>query len=198
VGSAPPAPAGANAADATDAENPPASPATANSTPAAQPAPTANPKNAPAPAGTDAASNAPASGAPASDTPEKPDKNDQPAAVQPVAPPAPKPKHPAATPADPVVLAEKYIYGRGAPQNCDRGMNTLRPVAAKGNPKAMISLGALYSTGVCVPRDLPTAYHWFALALRKQPDDQPLQENMEKLWSEMTQPERQLAIRLSQ
>jgi TPR repeat protein len=74
----------------------------------------------------------------------------------------------------------------------------LRPTAAKGNPKAMISLGALYETGVCAPRDLPTAYHWFALALRKQPDDQPLQDNMQKLWGKMTQPERQLAIRLSQ
>jgi TPR repeat protein len=77
-------------------------------------------------------------------------------------------------------------------------MSALRPAAAKGNPKAMVSLGALYSTGVCVPRDLPTAYHWFALALRKEPDDQPLQENMEKLWSSMTQPERQLAMRLNQ
>jgi TPR repeat protein len=95
-------------------------------------------------------------------------------------------------------VAEKYIYGRGAPQDCDRGMKTLRPAAAKGNARAMISLGALYATGVCAPRDLPTAYHWFALALRKQPNDQPLQDNMEKLWGRMTQPERQLAIRLSQ
>jgi TPR repeat protein len=77
-------------------------------------------------------------------------------------------------------------------------MKTLRPAAAKGNAKAMISLGALYATGVCAPHDLPTAYHWFALALRKQPNDQPLQQNMEKLWGRMTQPERQLAIRLSQ
>jgi hypothetical protein len=115
-----------------------------------------------------------------------------------VAKPAPKAKPTPAKPVDPVVEAEKFIYGRGAPQNCDRGMKELRPSAAKGNPKAMISLGALYATGVCAPRDLPTAYHWFALALRKQPDDQPLQDNMKKLWGDMTQPERQLAIRLSQ
>jgi len=125
------------------------------------------------------------------------DNSDHAAAAEPVAKPAPKPK-PAAKPVDPVAEAEKFIYGRGAPQNCDRGMKELRPSAAKGNPKAMISLGALYATGVCAPRDLPTAYHWFALALRKQPDDQPLQENMKKLWGDMTQPERQLAIRLSQ
>ena len=95
--------------------------------------------------------------------------------------------------------AERYIYGRGgARQDCDRGLRILRPAADQANPRAMISLGALYSTGVCTPRDLPTAYRWFALALRKQPENQPLQENLQRLWSQMTQPERQLAIKLSQ
>jgi hypothetical protein len=45
---------------------------------------------------------------------------------------------------------------------------------------------------------LPTAYRWFALALHKEPDNQSLQDDLQKLWSQMTQPERQLAIRLSQ
>ena len=100
---------------------------------------------------------------------------------------------------DPVSEAEKYIYGRGgALQDCDHGLRMLRPAADQANPRAMISLGALYTTGVCTPRDLPTAYRWFALALRKQPDNQPLQENLQRLWSQMTQPERQLAIKLSQ
>jgi TPR repeat protein len=98
-----------------------------------------------------------------------------------------------------VAEAEKYIYARGGvQQDCDRGLRTLRPAAQQADPRAMISLGALYSTGVCTPRDLPTAYRWFALALRKQPDNQPLQENLQRLWSQMTQPERQLAIKLSQ
>jgi TPR repeat protein len=95
--------------------------------------------------------------------------------------------------------AERYIYGRdGAAQDCDRGLRLLRPAAERSNPQAMITLGALYTTGVCTPRDLPTAYRWFALALRKQPENQPLQENLQRLWSQMTQPERQLAIKLSQ
>jgi hypothetical protein len=86
------------------------------------------------------------------------------------------PKPTAATPADSVAEAEKYIYGRGgARQDCDRGLRALRPAAEQANPNAMISLGALYSTGVCTPRDLPTAYRWFARALRKAPDNQPLQ-----------------------
>jgi TPR repeat protein len=101
-------------------------------------------------------------------------------------------------PEDSVIEAERYIYGRGAGQDCDRGLRLLKPAAGQSNVRAMISLGALYSTGTCTPRDLPTAYRWFALALHKEPDNQALQDNLQKLWSQMTQPERQLAIRLSQ
>lgn len=102
------------------------------------------------------------------------------------------------TPVDPTAEAEHYIYGRGVRQDCDRGLRLLKPAAAQSNVKAMISLGALYSSGTCTPRDLPTAYRWFALALHKQPDNEPLQDDLQKLWSQMTQPERQLAIKLSQ
>jgi TPR repeat protein len=92
-----------------------------------------------------------------------------------------------------VIDAERYIYGRGGvAQDCDRGLKMLRTSAYQSNEKAMISLGALYSTGLCAPRDLPTAYRWFAVALRKE------QQNLQKLWSQMTQPERHLAIKLSQ
>jgi TPR repeat protein len=101
------------------------------------------------------------------------------------------------TPVDATAEAERYIYGRGVPQDCDRGLHMLKP-AAESNPKAMIALGTLYSTGTCTPRDLPTAYRWFAMALHKQPDNQPLQNDLQKLWGQMTQPERQLAIKLSQ
>jgi len=111
--------------------------------------------------------------------------------------PAPA-KPAAAVPFDAVSEAERYIYGRGARQDCDHGIRLLRSAAEQSNPKAMISLGALYSTGTCTPRDLPTAYHWFALALHKQPDNQALQEDLKNLWEKMTQPERQLAIKLNQ
>lgn len=103
-----------------------------------------------------------------------------------------------AKPVDPVTEAERYIYGRGVQQDCDRGLYLLKPAAEHSNSKAMISLGTLYSTGTCTPRDLPTAYRWFALALHKEPDNQALQDDLQKLWSQMTQPERQLAIKLSQ
>ena len=125
--------------------------------------------------------------------------------------PAPKPKPVATTPtakpraamnpvpaADPVSEARKYLYGKGAPQDCDRGMRILKPAANQANAKAMIEMGALYSAGLCAPHDLPTAYRWFAMALRKEPDNTAVQADLQKLWSEMTQPERQLAIKLSQ
>ena len=119
----------------------------------------------------------------------------KPAARAAAKPAATKPA--AAKAADSVTEAERYIYGRGVAQDCDRGLRMLKPAAA-ANVKAMISLGGLYSTGTCTPRDLPTAYRWFALALHKEPDNQALQEDLQKLWSQMTQPERQLAIKLSQ
>ncbi|HTS07724.1 MAG TPA: zinc-ribbon domain-containing protein [Candidatus Eisenbacteria bacterium] len=122
--------------------------------------------------------------------------DDAPAPTKPKAEPPPKPRP--TIPADPVSEARKYLYGKGAPQDCDRGVRLLRPAANAGNPKAMVEMGALYSAGLCTPRDLPTAYRWFALALRKQPDNESVQTDLSKLWSEMTQPERQLAIKLTQ
>ncbi len=141
----------------------------------------------------------PASKEPAASAPDnaptavpKPNKTaDEPA---PTPPAAIKP----AKPPDPVSEAQKYLYGRGVRQDCDRGLRLLKPAAAQANPKAMIEMGALYSAGLCTPHDLPTAYRWFAMALRKQPDNQDVQADLKKLWGEMTQPERQLAIKMSQ
>ena len=117
----------------------------------------------------------------------------------PAAKPAPAPTKPhAAKPLDMVAEGEKYIYGRGVVQDCDRGVKMIRQAANQSNAKAMISLGALYSAGLCTPRDLPTAYRWFAIALHKEPDNNSVQTDLQKLWSEMTPPERQLAIKLSQ
>lgn len=128
------------------------------------------------------------------------DPNSPPAASTKSNEPAPKP-HAAilrVAPTDNVAEAQKYIYGRGVAQDCERGMRLLKPAANQANPKAMIEMGALYSAGLCTPHDLPTAYRWFARALRKEPDNQAVQTDLQKLWGEMTQPERQLAIKLSQ
>ena len=215
----PTAAVGSQPADSTTTPPSPApgSPNPASGTPgSAAPAPATGPTSSPAPAAstpaTPVAGNAPkpdspravaaqptvakdaslaTSDAPPNATAEKP--KDVP--VKPAAKPA-TPVRPAK--GDPVAEAQKYLYGRGARQDCERGMRLLKPVAAQSNPKAMIEMGALYSAGLCTPRDLPTAYRWFALALRKDPDNQAVQTDLKKLWGEMTQPERQLAIRLSQ
>lgn len=112
--------------------------------------------------------------------------------------PKPSPVTKPAPAADPVVEAQKYLYGKGAAQDCDRGMRLLKPAANQSNPKAMVEMGALYSAGLCTPRDLPTAYRWFALALRRDPESTTIQGDLSKLWGEMTPPERQLAIKLTQ
>ena len=95
-------------------------------------------------------------------------------------------------------MGERYLYGRGVPQDCARGLRYVKPAADQGNPKAMITMGALYATGHCLSRDLPTAYRFFALALRKDPENGPLKQNAQMVWAQMTDAERQQAIRMTQ
>ena len=115
---------------------------------------------------------------------------------KPVAKPAPKA---ASKPTDPVVIGERYLYGsQGFPQNCERGLHYVKPAADHSNPKAMITMGALYATGHCLSRDLPTAYRFFALALRGDPENAALRQNTERVWKQMTAEERKQAIRMTQ
>lgn len=184
----------------------PANAAPDTSAPASNPATSAPATAVPAPAAADG----PAPGATPNPADSAPPAKDASATAPDAAPPTPAPKpipKPVQTPApvvrpakvaDPVAEAEKYIYGKGVRQDCDHGLRLLKPAVDLGNSKAMIEMGALYSAGLCTPRDLPTAYRWFAMALRKEPDNQSVQTDLQKLWTEMTQPERQLAIKLSQ
>jgi len=119
-----------------------------------------------------------------------------PAKPKPVAKPAPKPP---AKSTDPVLVGERYLYGKeGFPQNCERGLHYVKPAADQSNPKAMITMGALYATGHCLSKDLPTAYRYFALALRGDPENGPLRQNAEMVWKQMTAEERKQAIRMTQ
>ena len=202
---APQPPGSQPAATSAPNGNPPAAAAPLATAPASTPA-NAAPANNTAPSGDAATPPANAAAKPSDDSPAASgdsatsSKGNAPAA----APPKPAPKPRAARPAapepavDPVAEAHPYLYGRGSSQDCDRGLRILKPAANAGNPKAMIEMGALYSAGLCTPHDLPTAYRWFALALRKDPSNDQVQTDLQKLWSEMTQPERQLAIKLSQ
>jgi TPR repeat protein len=93
---------------------------------------------------------------------------------------------------------EAYLYGRGAPENCDEAIKNLKAASAKSNAKARSAFGTMYATGHCVPRDLPTSYTWFALALRADPNNQILEKDLTAIWNQMTPPERQLATRMKQ
>src|SRR6266550_697463 len=94
-----------------------------------------------------------------------------------------------------VADGEKYLYGNGVPENCDRAQKNLQTAAQHSNSKAQTMLGAMYATGHCAARDLPTAYRWFARALHGDPGNTRLQRDLEILWKAMTPDERQLAMR---
>jgi DedD protein len=203
------APAGNQPPANQPAPSAPAGSPAANSQPAAEAAPkadsgtppdgaAASTKNSPAPEETPANKNH----AQAAKSDESEDDGDSaPAEAPPKPKTAPTPvAKPRATirPVDSIAEARKYVYGKGASQDCDRGLRLLKPMANEGNAKAMVEMGALYSAGLCTPRDLPTSYRWFAMALRKDPSNESIQADLQKLWGEMTQPERQLAIKLTQ
>lgn len=93
---------------------------------------------------------------------------------------------------------EAYLYGRGVKENCDEAVKYLKAASAKSNAKARSAFGTMYATGHCVPRDLPTSYLWFALALRVDPNNQILGKDLSAVWNQMTPPERQMATRMKQ
>ena len=117
--------------------------------------------------------------------------------------PAPKSVSPKPSPAAPpdrfedrlVADGEKYLYGRGVPEDCARAQRNLQIGARQSNARAQTLLGAMYATGHCVNRDLPTAYRWFAQALHGDPGNSRVQRDLEVLWKQMTPEERQLAMK---
>jgi hypothetical protein len=128
-----------------------------------------------------------------------------PAVAKPVPPPAAKLK-PEAKPAVPtaptltgddklVADGEKYLYGNGVPENCELAEKNLRTAAGHSNARALTLMGAMYATGHCVTRDLPTAYRWFAKALHQDPSNGRVQQDLEILWKQMTPEEKQLATK---
>lgn len=143
--------------------------------------------------------------------PESPtDNQEQQAEAAPAEKPAPAKSapHPARKPAPAAASApeptaqdslaiegERYLYGNGVQQNCDRAQRSLTRAAQGGSAKAYTLLGAMYATGHCATRDLPTSYRWFARALHQDPSNTRLEKNLEVVWRQMTPEERQLATR---
>ena len=108
----------------------------------------------------------------------------------------PLPTIPAPSPEDRIVdEGERYLYGRGVRADCAIAQRDLLIGARQSNPKAQTLLGAMYATGHCVNRDLPSAYRWFAKALHGDPGNSRVQRDLEVLWNQMTPGERQLAMK---
>lgn len=92
--------------------------------------------------------------------------------------------------------AQALLYGQGVSANCDEAVKYLKEASGKQNAKARSTFGTMYATGHCVPRDLPTSYSWFALALRVDPNNQILEKDLTAVWNQMTPPERQIATKM--
>jgi len=90
---------------------------------------------------------------------------------------------------------EKYLYGDGAPANCDRARQDLLAAAEHSSAKAQSAVGTMYATGHCATRNLPLAYRWFARAQRQAPRSRIIEEDMGVLWNEMSLEEKKLAKR---
>jgi len=163
--------------------------------PADQPAPAAStPSQSAAPANTEAA-NPPSQVAPTEQA-SAPSAADTAPATQPE--PLKKVKVRTHTPAPPPepdeTLGENYLYGNGVPQNCTRARQILLAAAQRSNSKAQNVLGTMYATGHCATRDLPTAYHWFARSLHKDPGNTRIEQDLKVLWNQMTPDERNHAL----
>ena len=128
----------------------------------------------------------------ADDSREEEAARSRPEPAKPVAKPRPAPKP---SPADPVKQAEAYLYGRGVAKDCDHAVALFKSAADKSNARARSALGSMYATGHCVARDLPTAYRYFALVLRTDPENATASQNLESIWKQMTPPERQAATK---
>ena len=91
---------------------------------------------------------------------------------------------------DPLLIrAQRFLHGRGVPQDCNTGLNLLRK-SAETNSKAQIQMGALYTIGHCVTQDRVFAYKWFSQALALEPNNQYVERNRASLCASMTPEER--------
>jgi hypothetical protein len=197
----PEAPLATNEAVHPPAAEPANSATSSNASAAAKPAePTPQPKEVPDSG--EAAVKAPAAAPPQASEPETAEPAPKEMRVAPAVP-APKSVSPKPSPALPsptfedrlVADGEKYLYGRGVPEDCERAQRNLQIGARQSNARAQTLLGAMYATGHCVNRDLPTAYRWFAKALHGDPGNSRVQRDLEVLWKQMTPEERQLAMK---
>ncbi len=95
----------------------------------------------------------------------------------------------------PAAQGERYLYGNGVPQDCALARKNLAIAAERKNSRALTLMGTMYATGHCAPRDLPTAYNWFAQALRTDPSNRRIEDDLSLIWKQMTPSEKQIALK---
>ena len=176
-------------AEKSDAQAAPATPENTSNDANATPAST-TPVKSPAPQATKAAEHS-VEKTPQPDTPAPtPVRHEVSATRIPASKPAP------ADPADALFRrGQGYLYGRNGTEDCTNALKYLKMAADQQHAKARSMMGTMYATGHCVPRDLPSSYRWFALALRVDPNNSVLEKDLSAVWNQMTPPERQLATR---
>ncbi|HEV3317797.1 MAG TPA: zinc ribbon domain-containing protein [Candidatus Angelobacter sp.] len=89
-----------------------------------------------------------------------------------------------------LVRAQRYLQGRGVPQNCEQGMMYLKAATQQNDPNAAVQMAALYASGHCVQQDRVKAYQWFSSAYSQEPGNQWIAKNMNQLWGQMTPQQR--------
>ena len=92
------------------------------------------------------------------------------------------------------IEGQKYLYGSGVLEDCNRARTKLISAANQSNVKAQSTVATMYATGHC-SRNLPMAYHWFAVALHKDRDNTRLQRDLEMLWEPDDAGRKQMAIK---
>lgn len=180
----------ASGGQTTPSANPPNSAAASGSAASEE----GNSAEAKTPEPTEEASNTPPPAVPAKSHTRTPAPKPAPAVkTKPSPAAAVAPATPASPDADLELAGERYLYGNGLPQNCQRAESALRTSATHGNSKAQTVLGTMYATGHCVGKDLPTAYRWFARALHQEPQNSRISADLQVLWRQMSPQEKQLA-----
>jgi TPR repeat protein len=96
---------------------------------------------------------------------------------------------------DAVTQGERYLYGNGVLEDCSLARKKLATAAERRNARALTLLGTMYATGHCAPHDLPTAYGWFARALRADPGNHRIEDDLSLIWRQMTPSEKQIALK---
>ena len=94
-----------------------------------------------------------------------------------------------------LVTGEKYLYGRGVPQNCQQAVQHFQAAAKQDNAPALAHLGVMSASGQCMKLDRVAAYQWFARAKLADPDNAWLDRSMDMLWASMSHRERNAVLK---